>query len=166
MLTTPTLIHYHMIHSDLLPWLSVTSHSSNEKPAIHLPPHLPSIYLLFNSSIVISELLTTITLGNTFINYTYLYEFPFVFNLTDPTYFQSYFDQYLFLPSILVSLFHIFVTHLDSFWWFIFLPGTPPTLKCFIFNLHRLSFTLCCKVLRVFDKHIVPCTYPLEHHRE
>lgn len=66
---TPSLAPYDMDRSGILPCLSITSHSTNEKLGF---PQLPSIYLIVqlqHTCRAVSELLTAIPVGNTFIKY-------------------------------------------------------------------------------------------------
>lgn len=69
MLITLSQIHYHLDHSNILSCLTVSFHSTNEKLR---SPQLLFIYLVVQfqpTCTMVSELLSVIPLGNTFIKH-------------------------------------------------------------------------------------------------
>lgn len=102
-----TLIHYYahcLIHCypAFFHYLSLTFHSNSEK---HSLQHLSSIFLILQfhyTCVVLSELLTYVPVGNTFINWTTVLMCSF-FCLTDSTHFQSQLSPHLCPFSEFVS---------------------------------------------------------------
>lgn len=131
MLITLSQIHYHMDHSNMLSCLTVSSHSTNEKLD---SSQLPFIYLVVQVQspfTMVSELLSAIPVGNTFMKHCAYVKILLPLVLKTHS-FLKLLRLATFSPNLL-SAFISFVCNTVTFFCHgIFHPVIPQTLKCCI----------------------------------